>query len=140
VGPANVRTNQPTDWSNRIITAWQKSVTGILETAQLLIEAKAALPHGAFTKMIDEELPFGPDTAQKLMKIGKHKRLTNTAMLRVLPPSYAVLHELTKLDDIKAFAVACVYATPACVTPYGSRRHKKEGQTVRDSRPDPQEK
>jgi hypothetical protein len=36
-----------------------REITGIFEVGQLLIEAKAALPHGEFTAMVEGELPFG---------------------------------------------------------------------------------
>lgn len=88
-----------TPWAQRIRASWQKSVEGILETGRLLIEAKAALPHGSFLKMVGEELPFSSQTAQKLMAVAADPRLSNTAHVRFLPPSWGTLYELTKLDD-----------------------------------------
>lgn len=91
-------------WAEAITAAWQKSLAGILECGRLLIEAKAALPHGEWLSMFDKELPgsrvpFGEDTAQCLMKIVRDKRLSNTEHARYLPPSWYTLYELTKLDD-----------------------------------------
>jgi hypothetical protein len=34
------------EWGQKIVAAWQQSVTGILECGRLLIQAKAALTHG----------------------------------------------------------------------------------------------
>ena len=39
-------------WAVRIVGALRQSVEAILEAGRLLTEAKAALPHGAFTAMI----------------------------------------------------------------------------------------
>jgi len=63
------------NWANEIKSAWQKSVDGIFETGRLLIDAKAALPHGKFEKMVRSELPFRERTAQMLMAIAADTRL-----------------------------------------------------------------
>lgn len=87
------------DWAKRIAEAWRKSLVSVLEAGQLLIEAKAALSHGAFTAMIDGDLPFGSSTAQRLMAISRDQRLVNPAHVQHLPPHWGTLYELTKLDD-----------------------------------------
>ena len=61
-------------WAGRIATAWRGAV-GCLGDGQALAEAKAAMPHGAFTAMIENDLPFKPSTAQRLMKIAADERL-----------------------------------------------------------------
>lgn len=86
-------------WAERITAAWNKSRDGILEVGQLLIEAKVALGHGEFEKMITDQLPFNPSTAQRLMIIARDDRLVNPAHAQYLPPSWYTLYELTKLDD-----------------------------------------
>ncbi len=86
-------------WAGRIGSSWQKSVQAIFETGRLIAEAKAALPHGAFTAMIESELPFGARTAQMLMKIGADARLSDAKHVSHLPASWGTLFELTKLDD-----------------------------------------
>lgn len=95
----SIQSNAPISWPQRISAAWQKSVEGILETGRLLIEAKAALPHGSFLKMVEEELPFKENTARRLMAIASDTRLSNRAHAPDLPPSWNTLYELTKLDD-----------------------------------------
>lgn len=87
------------EWPDKISSAWQKSVEGIIETGQLLIEAKINLPHGEFTKMIKNRLPFSEQTARKLMAVASDERIVNHALVRVLPSSWGTLYELTKLDD-----------------------------------------
>ena len=60
-------------WAERIRKATEKTieatrktvVAGMIEIGKLLIEAKAALPHGEFTKMVECDLPFAPRTAQR---------------------------------------------------------------------------
>jgi N6-adenosine-specific RNA methylase IME4 len=86
-------------WAVRIESAWRSAVTGVMETGRLLAEAKAALPHGAFTAMIEADLPFKPSTAQRLMRIAADERLSNPAHVQHLPPHWGTLYELTKLPD-----------------------------------------
>jgi hypothetical protein len=86
-------------WAKKINGAWQKSLSGILECARLLLAAKDELAHGAFEKMVKDELLFGTSTAQRLMKIGRDKRLTNPAHAQHLPRSWYVLYRLTLLSD-----------------------------------------
>src|ERR1700730_8168617 len=91
------------DWSARITERWQHTVEQTIksfsEIGSLLIEAKAALPHGEFESMIQQQLPFKPSTARRLMAIARDCRISNRAHAHVLPPSWATLYELTKLDD-----------------------------------------
>ena len=84
-------------WADRITVAWNKARDGVFEVGRLLIDAKAALPHGKFTRMIENALPFSAGTAQRLMKIASDPRLANPAHVPHLPASWGTLHELTKL-------------------------------------------
>jgi hypothetical protein len=86
-------------WRGRICRVWQMCVENIIETGRLLIAAKQELEHGQFESMLRGNLPFGPDTAQRLMVIARHPILSNAAHARLLPPSWMTLYELTKLDD-----------------------------------------
>lgn len=92
-------TAERTQWAARISAAWQQSVTSIIETGRLLTEAKAALDHGEWLPMVQSDLPFQRNTAQRLMKIAADSRLANRAHVPLLPPSWGTLYELTKLDD-----------------------------------------
>src|SRR5215831_11535828 len=67
------------DWPQRIATAWQQTVHGIIETGKLLIEAKVCLGHGRFSDMIRDQLPFLPRAAQKLMSIAENPALANSS-------------------------------------------------------------
>lgn len=92
--------NDPEAWIARIAEEWRNSVEAIMQVGRSLIEAKAALPHGAFLQMLeDEELPFGASTAQRLMAVARDRRLSNAAYLQYLPASWGTLYELTKLSD-----------------------------------------
>ena len=79
--------------------AGDRSLEAVIETGRLISTAKAALPHGAFTAMVENDLPFGPRTAQILMKVAADSRITNPKFISLLPSSWATLSELTKLDD-----------------------------------------
>src|SRR5271165_651243 len=92
-------TAERTQWAARISAAWQQSVTSIIETGRLLTEAKGALDHGEWLPMVETDLPFQRNTAQRLMKIAADSRLANRAHVPLLPPSWGTLYELTKLDD-----------------------------------------
>ncbi len=93
------------EWASRIVDAWRKSVESIIETGSLLNEAKDALPHGEWLSMVADLLPFGPRKAQMLMAIARDERLAKTQTISLLPPSWPVLYELTKLDDQKFAAM-----------------------------------
>jgi hypothetical protein len=83
-----------------IKTAWNKQVSGIIETGQLLLAAKKALSGtGKWLKLFDPkigDLPFCEDTAQLLMKIARHPVLSNAEHVRHLPPHWGTLAVLSK--------------------------------------------
>lgn len=89
----------PSAWAKRILDSWRDAVAGIVRTGQLLAEAKAALPHGEFTAMVREQLPFTPRTAQRLMRIGAHPVLADPTHGSLLPVSWRTLDELAKLPE-----------------------------------------
>ena len=84
------------DWPQRIATAWQQTVHGIIETGKLLIEAKVCLGHGRFSDMIRDQLPFLPRAAQKLMSIAENPALANASHETHLPASWTTLYELSR--------------------------------------------
>jgi len=51
-----------------------------LKIGNTLIAAKKALPHGAFEKMVEDDLPFNPSTAQRLTNIARDPRIRKAAM------------------------------------------------------------
>jgi hypothetical protein len=59
-----------------IHTFCRKSAVAV---GKILIDAKEGpnkLPYGTFMAMIEEDLPFGPRTAEKLMVIGRNEVLS----------------------------------------------------------------
>jgi len=56
-------------WADRIRSAWNESIEAICAVGQLLSLAKADLPHGQFTKMIETETRFSARTAQRLVPL-----------------------------------------------------------------------
>jgi hypothetical protein len=86
-------------WCNRIESAWDASRESTIEVGRLLIAAKEELPHGEFGKMLESELPFSGRTAQRLMRIADDPRLTNTTHASLLPTSWSVLYELSRLRN-----------------------------------------
>jgi hypothetical protein len=86
-------------WKDRITAAWQKGVASIVETGKLLVEAKAQVDHGEWTRLIENELPFDRTTALRLMTIAQHPIVSNDAHGQHLPTSWRTLYELTKMDQ-----------------------------------------
>ena len=98
VGHKAIVGSDPCLWAERISSAWRKSAEAFIETGHLLNAAKEQLSHGDWLPLV-RELPFSERTAQMLMRIARDKRIANPQNISYLPPSWSVLHELTKLDD-----------------------------------------
>ena len=92
-------------WRERIVAAHDKGLEAVFETGRLLVEAKSALPHGSFLRMVKSELPFSRSWANRLMAIASDHRIANVERTLHLPASAETLYELTKLDD-GAYAMA----------------------------------
>jgi N6-adenosine-specific RNA methylase IME4 len=86
-------------WAGSIAARWGASVAAIIDTGKLLVEAKAALPHGEWGAMIERDLPFKRSTAFRLMAIARDERLRMVPAGQHLPPSWRTLYEISKLDD-----------------------------------------
>jgi hypothetical protein len=103
-------------WTKRIRTAARQAAEHWISLGKLLIAAKAdpKLPHGEFLAMIRDDLPFGPRTAQMLMRIARDTRFTKAKLASHLPAAFQALYELTKLDDESLEAAVSTGAvTPA---------------------------
>ena len=87
------------DFASAITERWQDSVAAIIDAGRLLLEAKAALSHGEFTPMVENSLPFGRQTAFRLMAIAEHSILSNVTHVQHLPSSWGTVYELTKIPD-----------------------------------------
>jgi N6-adenosine-specific RNA methylase IME4 len=91
-------------WAEAIIGCWRVGVRAIIETGQVIAQAKKALPYGEFTAMVETKLPFKRRKAQMLMEIAADPRLLDAHVLAHLPPMWTVLHPITKLDDPTLYA------------------------------------
>jgi hypothetical protein len=92
--------------SLRFRNALNKSVEGIIEAGQVLIEAKNRLPHGQYTDWVCRELRFGVESksssdaviarqGQMLRMLAGHEVISNPCHWHALPPSIRTLYELT---------------------------------------------
>jgi hypothetical protein len=134
-------------WADKITASWQKSLASILETGHNLIEAKDELEHGEWLQMVKNELPFGEDTAERLMKIARSPVLSNSAHGRSLPASWRTLYELARLpEDLLEQKIEAGEVTPRTerkdVTVMRGEARKASGATrsgvVKSSKIEPQ--
>jgi hypothetical protein len=95
--------------TQRFRNALKKSVAGIIEAGQVLIEAKNKLPHGQFSDWVDRELRFGAPTkahsreanirhGQMLRLLAENEVISNPCHWHALPPSIRTLYELTQIQ------------------------------------------
>jgi hypothetical protein len=103
--PAQTHADLRRNWAQRIRATWAKAVRAIVETGKQLLEAKDDLSYGDFTQMIYNELPFSGSTADRLMKIAKHKVLSQSDHARNLPAHWTTLYELSRLPAKKVLAL-----------------------------------
>jgi hypothetical protein len=96
----------PQQWANRINGHLKTSVESILAMGRDLIAAKEQLGHGKWMTMfagrpdsVAEPIRFSINSAGCLMKIARHRILTNSEHAQNLPPSWFTLYELTKIDE-----------------------------------------
>jgi hypothetical protein len=88
------------EWTSAITGAWQKTVSSILETGRLLIEAKDDLDHGQWEAIFEtDQFPFGLSAAKKIMTVTRNSVLGNRDFSPGLPASWQTLYECTKLPE-----------------------------------------
>jgi hypothetical protein len=85
-------------WAKRIRLASRKTVESMIQTGKLLIEAKAKLKHGEFIAMLRSDLPFGPRTAQRLMRIAGNPAISKASNWSHLPEALSTLSDLAALS------------------------------------------
>ncbi|EGV16438.1 DUF3102 domain-containing protein [Thiocapsa marina] len=86
-------------WAAKINTAHAKGVSAIIEIGTQLSQAKEALGHGNFTKMIKTKIQFGARQAEKYKRIAEHPTLANPNYSSFLPGSVALLNLLASVKD-----------------------------------------
>lgn len=86
-------------WAADIADAWTSARDSVVQVGRRLIEAKAALPHGAFKAMVQMDLPFSRMTAYRLMAVAEDGRINGVTHGLHLPASWRMLYELSRLDD-----------------------------------------
>jgi hypothetical protein len=88
-------------WQGRIKSGWQKSVSGIIETAKVLqdIHTQAKKVHGSWKKVFEGpgKPSFGADTARMMIKIAENRVLTNPKYTSRLPACWYSLYRLDQL-------------------------------------------
>ncbi len=91
-------------WADRLTNAYKKSVQAIVAAGQLLIEAKAAVPHGDWARLfkgqpqaVARPMPVSQHTAEQLMRIARHPTLSNSSHGSNLPTSWRTLAELARI-------------------------------------------
>lgn len=93
----SVASAQRQAYAERIRGHLIQCVESVLAIGDVLIEAKAKLPHGEFEAMVREDLGWTPQTARKFMAIARNEVLANRAHVRDLPPSWGTLSELARV-------------------------------------------
>lgn len=88
-------------WAQKITKAWRPVVEAVFEVGRLLAESKEALEHGEWTLMVEQKLPFGVRTAQRLMAIAADERIVTIAKKtpEKLPAEWTTLYEVSRLGD-----------------------------------------
>jgi len=131
-------------WAPRISAEWRKSVAGILAVGRQVAAAKAACEYGEFLRLfkrhpqaVADPVPFGEDTAERLMKVAVHPVLSDSARGRSLPQSWRTLYELSKLPHEQLEAAIA----SGEVRPEMTREHAValRGEVVRDPGKPPHE-
>ena len=95
--------------AQRFRDALKKSVAGIIEAGQVLIEAKSRIEHGQFTDWVVGELRFGTQKqgsrvsdlrkAEMLMLLARNEVISNACHWHAFPPSIRTLYELTQVGQ-----------------------------------------
>lgn len=75
-----------------------QTVEAVFQVGRELLQAKQALPHGEFQKMVERELPFSNQTARCYMSIATCHHFKNASIASVLPSSWYTLSVLQRLD------------------------------------------
>src|SRR5262245_52163754 len=76
------------EFAEVITKCWRRTVRNVIKAGQYLLDAEVELKkRGEFTKMINNDLPFGDRVAQRLMAIARHEVLSDPTHESGLPRS-----------------------------------------------------
>lgn len=100
ITPAEARIITPkvSRWAARIAQRWARGVEAIIQTGQMLTEAKADCAHGDWQVLV-EELPFGRSHAFMLMAIAEC--LPIVQHVKHLPSDTYTLYQLSRLPEAR---------------------------------------
>jgi hypothetical protein len=97
------------EWAKRINDQWRGAAAGMLgaifQIGHDLNAAKKDLGHGQFMLMVKHNLKFSREErsnyriANMFMRVADDRRLSNVKTLSHLPPYYATLYKITRLED-----------------------------------------
>jgi N6-adenosine-specific RNA methylase IME4 len=85
-------------WADRVLASMRRTFTAALETGEILIRAKAALPHGQWLPML-AKAGLQPRQAQIWMEVARNPRFANASPDSLLPPCLTTLYQIAKLPD-----------------------------------------
>ena len=88
-------------FTKKIIVAWQRVASSIIEVGNHLNDAKNVLTPREYRDLIrdlEDRNVMSRSTISKLSMIAKNSVLTNTEYQNLLPPSYETLYTLTRQD------------------------------------------
>jgi len=96
----------PEGWGRAISviyrTGQKEAIGAVLRIGRYLCEAKAALDHGEWGELFDEEKPLVPmsqRTAERFMAICKNPVLSNSTHVSHLPASWGTLYQLSCVPE-----------------------------------------
>jgi hypothetical protein len=87
------------EFAQKLQALQRRTVDDLFEMGRVLIQAKAALPHGEWTALVTEDMHWNMNAAQRLMAVARHPTLSKTATLPLLPASREVLYKLAQLPE-----------------------------------------
>lgn len=88
----------PQHAADYVTESWRGAVESIIVTGHRLIEAKERVGHGQWLPTV-ELLPFGEQTARRLMAVAEHPELANPSTWTDLPAAWRTLFELSALPE-----------------------------------------
>ena len=92
-------------WQKRIEKAYSKALACYIQTGKELNDAQQELAPDEFSKMVNNDLPFGWRHALRMMRVANHPVFANTTYESQLPPNLETVNRLARLDETKAKAL-----------------------------------